>query len=183
MVAKKSEDFFSRFKKYFDSAVNIVKLKPKTIGKISKDSDATLWGLLFVAFAGVATSFGAINVDSAIVLAAGYIIWTVFFTGILLFLARIFGGKGTFIELFRPRALGSIVYWVGAIPGIGSWLLWLSELWVLVMSVAIIKRVCKLKTAQAIIVVIVPVILVMGIVLIMLAAITAALIAAGALTI
>ena len=174
---KRGEDFLTRFKKYLEISFEIAKLNKKKVSEAAKDSEATLWGLLFTAVAGLATSIGTVSVDNAIVLAAGYIVWTVMFTLVLFIVSKLFGSKASYVQIFRPRALSSVTYWVGAVPGIGPSLLWIAEIWLVVVSIVIVKRVCKLGLWQSVVVVLIPVIAVVVMLAFLIAAITASIVA------
>lgn len=192
----KSKDF----KKYFNSALEIVKLNPKEIIKVAKDKNATPWGLIFVVVTGLATAIGALitngikmpilykttlgmpQLSDIITMPIGYLLWTFIFIGILWLIAKLFGGKARFVEHYRAQSLGLVVYWIGVIPIIGPMLLWISELWYLVMSVFIIKNVHKLKTWQAVLVVLIPIIVVVILIAVFIAALVAWLVAMGITT-
>jgi len=192
----KSKDF----KKYFSSALDIVKLNPKEIIKVAKDKDATLWGLIFVVVAGLATAIGALitngikmpilyrttlgmpKFSDIVVMPIGYLLWTFIFIGILWVLAKLFGGKARFVEHYRAQSLGLVVYWIGVIPIIGPMILWIAELWYLVMSVFIIKNVHKLKTWQAVLVVLIPIIVIVILIAIFIAALVTWFVAMGITT-
>ncbi len=167
------------FKKYFSSAVEIVKLNPKEIIKVAKDKDATLWGLIFVAIAGLATSIGTLNFKGILGMAIGYLIWTFIIVGIWWIIAKVLGGKAGFVEQYRAQSVGIVAYWLGVIPVVGPMILWLVEIWYLVMSVFIVKNVHKLKTWQAVVVVVVPIVVILVLLLIFLAAIIGLLVASG----
>ena len=171
----KSKDF----KKYFNSALEIVKLNPKEIIKVAKNKDATLWGLIFVAIAGLATAIGMLNFRGIIGMAVGYLIWTFIIVGIWWVIAKAFGGKAGFVEQYRAQSVGIVAYWLGVIPIVGPMILWLVEIWYMVMSVSIVKNVHKLKTWQAVVVVVVPIVVILVLFLIFLATIIGLLVAWG----
>src|SRR4030042_4429496 len=103
------------FKKYFSSAIKIVKLNPKEIIKVAKDKDATLWGLIFVAIAGLATAIGTLNFKGILGMAIGYLIWIFIIVGIWWIIAKVFGGKAGFVEQYRAQSVGIVAYWLGVI--------------------------------------------------------------------
>ena len=144
------------FGEYFKQAIEVVKLNEKAISKAAKDSKATNMAILFYAIGGLLAgiaSFNLIAVVLAGVMTAGMSFIAV---GILHVIAKIFGGKGQYMELYRPMGLGSVVGWVAAIPLIG----WLLSLWNIVVTVTTVKTVHKLTTGKAVLVVLLPIIII-----------------------
>lgn len=154
---KKQTSFSKNFKRYFSSGVEIAKLNNKTIKKIANDDNATLFGLLFVALAGVAVSIGMMNLGYSARFVIAYLMWSLFFVGVLWVFARVFGGKARFISHYRVQALGLVVYWIGVIPAIGPAILWIVELWYVIMSIIIVREVHKIKAWQATLTVLIPI--------------------------
>ena len=55
-------------------------------------------------------------------------------TGLLNVLARLFGGTSTVLELYRPLGLATPIYWVQAVPLLGSFLGILAVLYFFVVA-------------------------------------------------
>ncbi|MBN2457528.1 YIP1 family protein [Candidatus Woesearchaeota archaeon] len=149
------------FKEYVMQGIDILKLDSKAINKAAKDPDATKMALLFIAIAGVASAIGAWNFVGIIFVPIITVIMAFVSVGVLHLLAKLFGGSGSYMELFRPLGIAEIIMWITVIPFIGPILGSIVGIWFMVAAVVIIREVHKLSTGKAIMVVLIPVIVVM----------------------
>ena len=154
-------------------AVEIVKLNGKAAVNVSKDKNATLMGILIVIIGG--TLSGIANLAGAfdpyikgmgkilLVILASMVVGLIFFfvsVGIIHLLARLFGGKAGYMELFRAQSHAQILSWLGPlviISFLGNILNFLVSLWSIVVSIVILENVHKLSRGKAIMVVLIPV--------------------------
>lgn len=152
----KSKDF----KKYLLLALDILKLDKKAIKKVAKDKEACKWGVLFMVIAGLAGAIGIFNPLMLIWMPISYIISFSIAIAIFWLFARMFGGKAKLVEQYRAQSIGIVGYWVGVIPFIGPMLLWLIEIWYLVISVKIIEELHGISRAKAILSVVLPAVII-----------------------
>ena len=148
------------FKKYFQQGIEIVKLNEKTIDTVAKDKKATNMAILFFAIGGgilgLLTFNPAAFIFGALFTAGFSFIWT----GILHLLAKILGGKAGFMEFYRPLGIGNILSWLAFIPVLGQ-IIWL---WTIVIEIFVLRKVHKLTTLKAVIIVLLPLILLLAII-------------------
>lgn len=145
--------------KYLAAAWRIILLKGDAAVEVSRDGSATFAGIVVVAITGVLlglasllygpvqASFVEIFVVMCIA-AAIMVCFSFVFTGILHALARLFGGRASFIEYYRPVALASITAWARLVPMIGFFL----ALWAIPVNIVIIEKVHGLTRRRSIIV-------------------------------
>ena len=143
-------------------AVEIVKLNGKVAENVSKDKNATLMGLLIIAIGGILGQVLSLEIATIIFTLMFLIIGYFIIVGIMHILARLFGGKAKYIELFRAQSHAAILSWLGIlaiIPFLGGVVNFLISVWGIVVNVTILENVHKLTRGKAIIVVLIPVIL------------------------
>ena len=145
-------------------AVEIVKLNGKAAVNVSKDKNATLMGILIVIIGGTLSGIANLagTFDLLLVILAPMMILISFFVsvGIIHLLARLFGGKAGYMELFRAQSHAQILSWLGPlviISFLGNILNFLVSLWSIVVSIVILENVHKLSRGKAIMVVLIPV--------------------------
>ncbi|MBD3203832.1 hypothetical protein GF327_06030 [Candidatus Woesearchaeota archaeon] len=157
MLRNGSRVYKMNFSEYFKQGIEIIKLNRQTIKKISTDQDATLFAFLFFAIGGVATALfgGPVAWISA---GIGAVIGSIIGAGVTHILAKLFGGEGSFMELYRPLGVGSLLSWI---PMLGA----LISLWNLVVTVITLEEVHKLSTGKAVFVVLIPVLVALVIVI------------------
>ena len=147
-------------------AVEIVKLNGKAAVNVSKDKNATLMGILIVIIGGTLSGIANLagTFDLLLVILASMVVGLIFFfvsVGIIHLLARLFGGKAGYMELFRAQSHAQILSWLGPlviISFLGNILNFLVSLWSIVVSIVILENVHKLSRGKAIVVVLIPVI-------------------------
>ncbi|MFH2021334.1 MAG: Yip1 family protein [archaeon] len=149
---------FEEGKKYFKEGIEILKLGAKTMEKVAKDEKATYYAIAFFAIAGLAQAIGTFNLFGLVTLPIMEVVFSFVGVGIIHLLAKLFGGKAKFMELYRTNGIGYIAMWIAVIPFIGSTLAGLIGLWYIVVSVVILKAVHKLSTGKAVMVVLIPLI-------------------------
>ena len=153
-------------------AVEIVKLNGKAAVNVSKDKNATLMGILIVIIGGTLSGIANLagTFDLLLVILAPMMILISFFVsvGIIHLLARLFGGKAGYMELFRAQSHAQILSWLGPlviISFLGNILNFLVSLWSIVVSVVILENVHKLSRGKAIVVVLIPAIVMLLVVI------------------
>jgi hypothetical protein len=142
---------------YLKQGIEIIKLDDKTATQVAKDEKSFAMAILFVALGGVASAIGMLNpigiITGPIFTVGFFFVWI----GILFLLARLFGGKGTYMELFRPAGIASVLTWVAVVPLLGVFLSMLASLWSIVVHIIIVRAVFKLSTGKAAAVVLIPI--------------------------
>jgi len=147
------------FTDYFKKGIEIVKLNAAAMTETAKDSGAFNMALLFIVLSGVAGAIGVLNPVGIIVFPIVALIWAFIWVGILHILARLFGGKAGYTELFNPMGLSSILGWIAVIPVIGPFLSGIAGLWGIVVTVVVVKSVHSLSTGKAAAVVLIPLVI------------------------
>ena len=168
------------FGNYIKQAIEILKLNTKAMTEASKDEKAFGMAILFIAIGGVAGAIGMLNPIGIVLNPIIAIIGSFIGVGILHILAKLFGGKGTFTELYKVMGLAYLIQWISVIPLIGPILSGILGLWVIVVNVVALKTVYKLSTGKAIVVILIPLIIIVIIALVVGAEVIAALVGAGA---
>ena len=174
------------FKSKFKSIIEIIKLNEEAIRKAAKEDDSWKWGLFIIiigsiigtltfSFApeilsspfesGAIQKFTPFSLISAPIVS---IIFTLIGVGIIHFIAKLFGGKGTYKELFSVYALSSILSWLAIINFIPfcSFFMILIGIYSIVISIIIVKTIYNLSLKKAIWVIIIPLIILMIILII-----------------
>ena len=169
---------FNEGKAYFKKGVSIFKLENKTILNVSKDEKASNYAFLFFAIAGLAYSAGFLTINSAIGTIFLTLIGSFVHVGMIHFLAKFFGGKGDYMELYRAYGVGSVAHFIAFIPIIGPLFGSVLTLWYLVVNTRIVKLVYKLSTKRAFAAVFLPFLVMVIIVSILLVIVITAIFAA-----
>jgi hypothetical protein len=146
---------------YLKTAFQIIKLDRQAIARVSKDSKATKWGIITVILAGlisgILVTLFTLGFGAPALLAFPLLFFISIFvsTAILFIISKLFGSKGTYIGLFRPLSLGSLLNAVIMIPLIGS----IASIWSIVITIVSVSETQKLSTGKATAVVLIPIIL------------------------
>ena len=131
-------------------AVQILQLDGKTIESVSRDEEALLPALLFFAIAGLANGAGQFSFRGMVF---GPIVATLLsfvFVGLLSVLSRLFGGKGDFLDLYRPLGVAAPIFWVQAVPLLGPFLVSLALVYFAVVAVVVVERTASLPRGKAV---------------------------------
>lgn len=131
-------------------AVQILQLDGKTIETVSRDEEALLPALLFFAIAGLANGAGQFSFRGMVF---GPIVATLLsfvFVGLLSVLSRLFGGKGDFLDLYRPLGVAAPIFWVQAVPLLGPFLVSLALVYFAVVAVVVVERTASLPRGKAV---------------------------------
>jgi len=158
------------FGEYFKQGIELIKLNGDTAKKLAADEKAFLTAILFIVIGGLASAIGSLNLGALVAGPIAIIVMYFIIVGVFHLLAKLFGGKGTYMGLFRAMGIASILGWVTVVPIIGPILSPLVLIWSIVMDVVIIKNVHELSTGKAVWVVIIPLVII-GIIMIALAAV------------
>ncbi|MFH1399480.1 MAG: YIP1 family protein [Candidatus Woesearchaeota archaeon] len=146
------------FGKFFNYALGIVRLDTTSIKHVVKHKDATSWAVVFVVLAGLASAlfndFGGV-LDFVV----GFLLWSFFSVGVVWVLAKVFGGKASYVEQYRAQGLVYAMYWVAALPFVGSVLTGIAQLWSLVVAVVVVRTVHKITSLKAFLAVFIPVLI------------------------
>ena len=166
------------FGDYVKKGWEIIKLNASVMSDVSKDESAFAMAIAFIALAGVATAIGTINIFGIIINPIFTVILSFIGYGILHIIALLFGGKGTFKQLYSVLGIAALIQWVTVVPIAGPIVGFVAALWTIVITVVALKVVHTLSTVKAVIVVLIPIII--GIVLmVVLAAFFATMLAAA----
>ena len=147
------------FGDYVKLAMEIVQLKGKSMDAVSKDKNAFKMAMLFIAIGGVASAIGSFNPIGIILNPILAIVASFVGVGILHLIAKLFGGKAKYQELYSVIGLASILQWISIIPLLGMALGGIAGLWMMVVNVIAVKNMHKLSIGKAVIVVLIPVII------------------------
>ena len=161
------------FVEYIKQGLKVFTLDKKVIKKVSKDTNATKMGVIFLLLAGVASAIGGIlstwllgdlfgigpNYSSLITMPLVMLVGSAFAIVIIHGLARIFGGKATYSELFRVLSLTSVVFWITIIPQVGGFIAFLAMLWGIVVGIISVSNVYNLSTGKAVAVILIPLVI------------------------
>jgi hypothetical protein len=131
-------------------AVQILQLDGNTIETVSRDEEALLPALLFFAAAGLANGAGQFSFRGMVF---GPIVATLLsfvFVGLLSVLSRLFGGKGEFLDLYRPLGVAAPIFWVQAVPLLGPFLVSLALVYFAMVAVVVVERTAGLPRGKAV---------------------------------
>lgn len=166
---------------YLKKGFEILKLNKKVISKVSKDQEATKWGIVTTLLVYLLVSFILAFFITLFTLGFGILFaWIIILVmpilaiialylsvGVFYILAKLFGGKGTYMELFRPLALANMIYILSFVPMVN----YLVSIWYIIVSVVAISETQKISTGKAVAVVLIPIILLIIIVAILMFAV------------
>lgn len=156
---------------YLQKGFEILKLNKKIISKVSKDQEATKWGLITTLLVYLIMGFILAFFITLFTLGFGILFaWIIILVmpilaiialylsvGVFYILAKLFGGKGTYMELFRPLALANLIYILSIIPLVN----YLIGIWYIIVSVVAISETQKISTGKAVAVVLIPIAILM----------------------
>lgn len=154
---------------YLKKGFEVLKLNRKVISALSKDREATKWGVVTIILVNLTISFFLAFLITILTLGLGiFFSWIIVLVlpivgligayigvGIFYLLAKLFGGKGTYMGLFRPLAMANMIYILSFIPLIN----YLLFIWYLVVSVVTISETQKISPGKAVAVILIPIII------------------------
>ncbi len=138
---------------YLQKGVRILQLDQDAVDTVSRDEEALLPALLFFAVAGLANGAGQFSFRGMIF---GPIVATLLsfvFVGLLSVLSRLFGGRGEFLDVYRPLGVAAPLFWIQAVPLLGPFLVSLALVYFAVVAVVVVERTTHLARGKAIAVV------------------------------
>lgn len=150
------------FSNSIKQAIEILKLNKAAIEKVAKDKQATTAGILILIIGGI---IGGIASKKWILLSITPIIVLIFSfigIGILHLIAKLFGGKAEFIELYRVLTHASILNWLSIfdlVPYLKTAIAIITSIWGIVVNFVTIKNIYKISTLKTIFVIIIPILL------------------------
>lgn len=140
-------------------AIGIVNRDKSAVEAVARDPKASLPGLVVVFSAGFLSTLPQ-GIEPA---AGALIVAPVSFCigiAVLFVTAKIFGGDGGYMELWRPHAYASILMMMGGVfrfvPGIGALLAGVAGIYLLIVSVIIVETTQHLRRGAAVGVVLTP---------------------------
>jgi len=139
-------------------AVQIYKLDKKAISEVATGGDSTRNAIIIVVIGGVLSGIAAGSISFVLISPLVQLLGLGITAGFYHFLARLFGGKGGSMQLFRVFGYTYIVYWLSVIPLIGSIILLLSIFWTIIVSIVVLKELYNMTTMRAVIVGLIPLI-------------------------
>ncbi|HEY3347366.1 MAG TPA: YIP1 family protein [Nitrospirota bacterium] len=147
------------FKTAFNRGVELVKLNRDAAEAVASDETAFTWAMLFYAIGGFAAaisytamSFGLGGI-MLIFSPVAHVLISFVYAGILHFIAKLFGGTGTYKGYYSALGIGSLPGWAKIVPIFGG----IAALWYIPVSVIVTERVHKLSFGKAVAVVVIPV--------------------------
>jgi len=151
---------YSYFQNLVDS-LKVIIFNENSLYKIAYNSKATLYGFITLAIYGLLSSISTLNPlliigNMATMLIAPFISFSIYN-----FIAKyIFGGEATGVQYFRSISNLFIIFWLSAIPKIGTFILILGIIWLIAVNIFVLKKVHKLATWKAVILGLLPLILI-----------------------
>lgn len=145
-------------KGYFLKGVELVKLNRDAAEEVARDPDSFGPAVLFFAIGGLAGgighSIGSMGLGSFMLVIGpiASVIGSFVWVGILYVIARIFGGRGTYMGYYSALGIGSLPHWAQVVPFLG----WIAALWSIPVAVIVTERVHGLSTGKAIAVLLIP---------------------------
>lgn len=142
-------------------AIEIIKLDRKEIEKVAKDQQATTAGILILIISGIIAGIASKKLILLSITPILVLIFSFIGVGILHLLARLFGGKARFIELYRTLTHASILNWLSIfnlIPILKTIISIITGIWGIVINFVAIKSLYKLSTAKTVFVIVIPII-------------------------
>ena len=108
--AQTAGGWLDSFVAYVKQAIDIVQLKADAIDRARGDEEAFAMGLVIIALGGVGGAIGSFNPFGVIFYPVFFLVGAFVGAAILHLLATVaFGGKGEFMELFRPFSLSYVL--------------------------------------------------------------------------
>ncbi len=138
---------------YLQKGVQILQLDLDVIDDVSRDEEALLPALLFFAVAGLANGAGQFSYRGMVF---GPIVATLLsfvIVGLLSVLSRLFGGRGEFLNLYRPLGVAAPIFWIQAVPLLGPFLVSLALVYFAVVAVLVVERTGSLPRGKSLAVV------------------------------
>ena len=127
---------------------------------LQNNGDAVTYGIITAIIAGLATAIGTLNPLGIITNPISYLIGLAIGSGITHLFAKLFGGQGSYRDIFAVMSNATLAYWVAVIPILGWFLSILVGLYMIAFSVYAIMTVYDLSVVKSILVLILPGILV-----------------------
>ena len=146
---------------YLRKGIEIAKLNRDAVSEVAADGGAFIYAVIFFGIGGLAAGLGGLMVRPAfgLLMVIGgpvlHIATSFIWVGLLYIVARMFGGKGGYLEYYTALGVGSVPVWAQVIPMVG----WLIAMWNLPVSVIVTERVHGLSTGRSVAVVLFPLII------------------------
>ena len=147
--------------KSIKQSIEIIRLHNSVIENVAKHKSATNAGILILILGGIIA--GLMGNESVLLMIFLTPIITLIFSfigvGVLHGLAKLFKGKATFMELYRVLTHASIINWLvvfSNIPILNMIIPIATGVWGLVVNFTAIKKLYKLSTGKAVLVMVIP---------------------------
>jgi hypothetical protein len=134
---------------YLQQGLRVLQLDVRAVKQAARDEEALLPALLFFAVAGLANGAGQFSFRGMIF---GPIVATLLsfvLVGLLSVIARLFGGRAEFLDLYRPLGVAAPIFWVQAVPLLGPFLAFFALLYFAVVAVVVVEETGFLPRAKA----------------------------------
>ena len=151
--------WLDNFIEYVKQSIDIIQLNEDAIDQARGDEEAFMMGLVIIALGGIAEAIGSMSSFGLVFYPVIYVFSAIIFAVILHLLATmLFKGSGDFIDFFRPYSLAFVLSWVNAIWVLNSVLAWVAGFWMLIVTGSILERNYSLDRSRAIATVAIPVV-------------------------
>lgn len=151
--------WLDNFVEYLKQSIDIIQLNEDAIDQARGDEEAFMMGLVIIALGGIAEAIGSMSSFGLVFYPVIYVFSAIIFAVILHLLATmLFKGSGDFIDFFRPYSLAFVLSWVNAIWVLNSVLAWVAGFWMLIVTGSILERNYSLDRSRAIATVAIPVV-------------------------
>ncbi len=150
-----------KFVKSIKQSIEILKLNAKEIEKVAKDKQATTAGILILIIGGIIGGIASRRWALLGLTPIMVLIFSFVGIGILHMIAKLFGGKAQFMELYRTLSHAYILNWLSIfnlIPILKTVISIITGIWGLVINFVAIKSLYKLSTAKTVFVIVIPII-------------------------
>jgi len=149
------------------NSLDILLLKKQAIIDSAESSKATVYGILTLIIAGIASAIPTLRISNLILQPISMIIgFFILYSLFYIVSTYIFKGKSTFTEYIRPTSNSAVIYWaalISFIPYIGFIIQVITSLWLMIVNVIILRELNDLSLAKAIITTIIGIIVVLGV--------------------
>ena len=153
------------FQDAIKQGIEIIKLNREAYRRVATDPEAFTQALIITVIAGIASWLCPLGFTPwGIILDPLRALLGLFIGAALLhFVATVLGGNGDYMALVRVLGVGRVLGWVLIIPVLG----WIANLWGLVIAVLAVEEIYGLDRSKAILSVILPFVILIGLGLIL----------------
>ena len=147
---------------YLMLALGILQFNESAVAQAAKDEDATLWAAIFIAIAGALPAASHLLIPALLAGPLSFLIGWAIAWGLIHLCAKMLGGGGHYVQLFRAQGLAMVVLWVGVIPLLGMPLMGLAGLYNSLVAINNVRLIHRMSMPGAVVAVILPSLIMMA---------------------